>query len=289
MPTTRQLELFIAVAEAGSMRQAADNLGISQPSISKQIKALERAVGGELILRTRGGRATLSRLGVELLEDARNSVELHWRLLQRKGGGPGARPRIFLRSYLMDIIKKRLGEFETAGLPRDTSFVVSDDPGAVMAAGEVQPNWFAISGSVRMPITPHLVSQILSEQSCSVYASPQVARGLAEGSIRVADLPGLYPSRAFKLTPWLVAMMRQAGLDSGQHVYGSQFIDLLADQAAAGEGLAVFMDMHVRPLVEDGRLVRIARCPDPLLQVLQASPAADPALFARLGRALRAL
>ena len=289
MPTTRQLELFIAVAEAGSMRGAADKLAISQPSISKQIKALERAVGGELILRTRGGRATLSPLGVELLEDARNSVEMHRRLFERGGHGPAIRPRIYLRGYLMDLIKRRLSEFEAAGLPRDTSFVVSDDPASAMVKAEAAPNAFAIFGSVRLPASSGLISHVLSEQSCSVYASPQVARGLAEGTLRVAEIVGLYPSRAFKLTPWLITMMRQAGLDSGKHEFGSQFIDLLADRVAEGEGLSVFMDMHVRPLVEQGRLVPVARCPDPLLQVLQANPAADSEMFARLGRALRAL
>jgi DNA-binding transcriptional LysR family regulator len=287
MPTTRQLELFIAVADAGSMRKAADKLGISQPSISKQIKSLERSVGGELIVRTRGGHATLSPLGVELLGDARSSVELHRRFVQRKG--PGAPPRIYLRSYLLEIIKKNLDRFEAAGLPRDTSFVVSDDPLAVMATSDCPENSFAISGQVSLPASRAFVSHILVERTCSIYAAPAVAAALAEGSLAAGAVPHIYPSKEFKLTPWLRAMMRHAGFMSSREVYGRQFVELITEQVSNGEGLSVFMDYHVRSLVEEGRLVALAPCRDPLVQVLMADPAVDSALFTRLCRALQAL
>jgi hypothetical protein len=41
--------------------------------------------------------------------------------------------------------------------------------------------------------------------------------------------------------------------------------------------------------VKQGRLVALAPCPDPLLQVLMADPAVDSVLFTRLARALHAL
>jgi hypothetical protein len=58
---------------------------------------------------------------------------------------------------------------------------------------------------------------------------------------------------------------------------------------ANGEGLSVFMDFHVATMVKQGRLVALAPCPDPLLQVLMADPAVDSVLFTRLARALHAL
>ena len=289
MPTPRQLELFIAVAEAGSMRRAADELGISQPSISKQIKALERAVGGELIVRSRGGRATLSRLGAELLEDMRSSVAMHRRLVERQDGGTARRPQIFLRSFLLEIIKRRLSEFEAAGLPVDTSFVVSDDPLAVMAKAASARDSLAIFSSISLPATRDLITHVVLEQTCSVYAAPTLARDLSEGSLRIESVPTVYPSERFKLTPWLKSMMKHAGLDSGKEVFGPQFVDLVVEQIADGDGLAIFMDMHVKPLVDEGRLVPVARCRDSLFLVLQADPAVDPALFARVRAALRAL
>jgi len=287
MPTDRQLELFVAVAEAGSMRKAADRLGIAQPTISKQINALERSVGGELIKRSRGGRATLSPLGVELLEDARSSLELHRRLVRRSAIHKP--PRIYLRNYLLEIIKANLGKFEAAGLPADSSFIVSDDPLAVMATSDCPHNSFAISGRVRLPTSTEFVSHVLVERSCSVYAAPAVARALADGSVAVADLANLFPGKGFSLTPWLREMIRQAGYDSRREVYGSQFVELIAEQVANGEGLSVFMDFPVEPLVKQGRLVALAPCRESVLQVLMAHPAVDSALFTRLSRALHAL
>lgn len=291
MTTTRQLELFIAVADAGSMRKAADRLGISQPTISKQIRSLERSVGGPLIQRSRGGRAILSPLGLELLDEARSSVEMHRRFAQRCSGGP--RPhihvRIYLRSYLLEIIKKNLDRFEAAGLPRDTSFIVSDDPLAVMATSDSPEISFAISGQVSLPASREFISHVLVERSCSVYAAPELAAALADGSRAAGQVPHIYPSREFKLTPWLRSMMRHAGYSTCREDYGRQFVELIAEQVANGEGLSVFMDFHVRPMVEQGRLVALAPCRDPLLQVLMAHRTVDSALFSRLSRALRVL
>lgn len=287
MTTTRQLELFIAVADAGSMRKAADRLGISQPSISKQIKALERSVGGQLIQRLRGGRATLSPLGLELLADARSSVEMHRRLVRRSG--LPVSPRIYLRNYLLEIIKANLDKFEAAGLPPDTTFVVSDEPVAVMATSDCLETSFAISGRVTLPTNREFVSHVLVERSCSVYAAPQVAAALAAGALAAEDVPNLLPSKGFSLTPWLRAMLRETGYASSREVYGRQFVELIVERVADGEGVSVFMDFHVASMVEQGRLVALAPCPDPLLQVLMADPAVDSALFTRLARALHAL
>lgn len=287
MTTTRQLELFIAVADAGSMRKAADRLGISQPSISKQIKALERSVGGQLIQRLRGGRATLSPLGLELLADARSSVEMHRRLVRRSG--LPVSPRVYLRNYLLEVIKANLDKFEAAGLPPDTTFVVSDEPVEVMATSECPATSFAISGRVTLPTSREFVSHVLVERSCSVYAAPRVAASLAAGALVAEDVPNLLPSKGFSLTPWLRAMLRETGYASSREIYGRQFVELIAERVANGEGVSVFMDFHVASMVEQGRLVALAPCPDPLLQVLMADPAVDSALFTRLARALHAL
>lgn len=51
----RQYEYALTVAEEGSITAAADRLGLTQPSLSQQIGALEKQVGVRLFTRTRQG------------------------------------------------------------------------------------------------------------------------------------------------------------------------------------------------------------------------------------------
>jgi DNA-binding transcriptional LysR family regulator len=68
--TFRKLEVFVAVAELGNFRKAAERLGISQPSVSSQVKAMERYLGYELFDRRRGAPAELSAHGRSFLARA---------------------------------------------------------------------------------------------------------------------------------------------------------------------------------------------------------------------------
>jgi DNA-binding transcriptional LysR family regulator len=69
----RQLEYFVAVVEQGSFTAAAERLFVSQPSLSQQIAALERELGGQLLERLpRGVRVTAA--GEGLLAEARATL-----------------------------------------------------------------------------------------------------------------------------------------------------------------------------------------------------------------------
>ena len=63
----RRLEVFLAVAETGRFSQAADRLGIAQPSVSAHIAGLERQIGQSLFVRSPGRPPALSRAGQSLL------------------------------------------------------------------------------------------------------------------------------------------------------------------------------------------------------------------------------
>jgi DNA-binding transcriptional LysR family regulator len=69
----RQLQYFVAVVEEGSFTRAAQRLFVAQPSLSKQLAALEGEIGGPLIERlSRGVRLTPS--GRAFLPEARSAV-----------------------------------------------------------------------------------------------------------------------------------------------------------------------------------------------------------------------
>lgn len=80
MYTLRQIQMFEAVARRGSYSRAAEELGVSQPSVSVQVQELEKELGVELFARS-GRHTTLTEVGtifygksVKVLEDVEQSL-----------------------------------------------------------------------------------------------------------------------------------------------------------------------------------------------------------------------
>ncbi|MEU7581404.1 transcriptional regulator CynR [Streptomyces sp. NPDC041068] len=73
-PELRHLRYLLAVAEHGNFTRAAEELHISQPTLSQQIRQLERAVGVPLL--DRGGRTVrLTDAGAAYLPHARRALQ----------------------------------------------------------------------------------------------------------------------------------------------------------------------------------------------------------------------
>lgn len=70
LPTLKQLEYFVALADTGSFKSAAEHCGVSQPSLSIQLANLEKRFGQVLVERSRPG-VILTPAGREVLERAR--------------------------------------------------------------------------------------------------------------------------------------------------------------------------------------------------------------------------
>lgn len=83
----RHLRYFLAVAEAGSFSRAADRLGISQPSVSQQMRDLEAALRISLFQR-RGKRILLTPRGLIFQEHARGLLRQLENLLDELSSEP---------------------------------------------------------------------------------------------------------------------------------------------------------------------------------------------------------
>lgn len=59
----RRLEVFKTVVECGGVNAAANELGISQPSVSVHIRALEQEIGSPLFLREHGRTKRTTSIG----------------------------------------------------------------------------------------------------------------------------------------------------------------------------------------------------------------------------------
>lgn len=87
---TEQLECFVQVADNLSFRRAAEQLHVSQPTVSKQVASLEAELEGALFVRTTRS-VVLTALGESFLPDAREILRLSYaskgRARRKSGAG----------------------------------------------------------------------------------------------------------------------------------------------------------------------------------------------------------
>jgi DNA-binding transcriptional LysR family regulator len=77
---TRQLRAFCEVVERKSFSQAAERLGVTQPAVSLQVRALEKRLGTQLLDRS-GRRVEPTEAGVKLYKSAQRLLALEHEIL----------------------------------------------------------------------------------------------------------------------------------------------------------------------------------------------------------------
>jgi DNA-binding transcriptional LysR family regulator len=82
---TRQLAAFCAVVERRSFSQAAERLGVTQPAVSLQVRALEKRLGTQLLDRS-GRRVEPTEAGLRLYRGAQRLLSLEEQLLDEIAG-----------------------------------------------------------------------------------------------------------------------------------------------------------------------------------------------------------
>ncbi len=87
---TRQLATFCAVVERQSFSQAAERLGVTQPAVSLQVRALEDRLGQQLLDRS-GRRVEPTEAGRRLYRSAQRILQLEEQLLEDIAAADGDR------------------------------------------------------------------------------------------------------------------------------------------------------------------------------------------------------
>src|ERR1051325_1738906 len=77
---TRQLEAFCAVVELRSFSLAAERLGVTQPAVSLQVRALEKRLGSQLLDRS-GRRVVPTEAGERLYRGPQRLVQVEQHVL----------------------------------------------------------------------------------------------------------------------------------------------------------------------------------------------------------------
>jgi DNA-binding transcriptional LysR family regulator len=90
---TRQLAAFCAVVDRKSFSQAAEQLGVTQPAVSLQIRSLEKRLGERLVDRS-GRRVEPTEAGLRLYRSAQRMLALQQQLLEEVSGDGELRGRL---------------------------------------------------------------------------------------------------------------------------------------------------------------------------------------------------
>ena len=130
----RKLRYFVALAEKLHFGHAADRLGIAQPVLSRQIAALERELGVDLLTRS-SRRVELTPAGRQLAEDAHPLLATAGAAGQRARRAAAGRPALTVGFFVGDPIITLVRAFDA--VHRDTDIDAariywSDQPGALL-------------------------------------------------------------------------------------------------------------------------------------------------------------
>ena len=90
---SRQLRYFVAVAEAGNISRAAQKIFLTQPALSRQIKALEEEIG-QCLLERQAHSIRLTPYGETLLREGRELLQHADLMLERVRAAGGLRLRV---------------------------------------------------------------------------------------------------------------------------------------------------------------------------------------------------
>jgi DNA-binding transcriptional LysR family regulator len=188
-PELWQLRYFIAVAERLHFGRAAQALHISQPPLSRAIRALEERLGVALFVRSRR-RVELTAEGARLLEEARRLIGQLERAVQELRGmaaGEQGRLRIgFVSLADFSVLPGLLRGFKSAhpGVRLALREMLSPEQSAALAAGD-------LDFGLLLPPVPDTLEHMVVQRERFVAALPAQHRLARErGRLAMSALAG---------------------------------------------------------------------------------------------------
>ncbi|MET9291686.1 LysR substrate-binding domain-containing protein [Streptomyces sp. NPDC003077] len=240
----QQLRYFAAVADTRHFTRAAERVHVAQPSLSQQIRSLERELGAELFHRARG-HITLTDAGETLLPLARRILadadtarrEVQEVAQLRRGRLRLGAPPSLCASLVPDV----LSAFHAAypGVELVVREDGSQDLVRVLADGELDLALIITPLPVQAPALA--TGELLREELVVVSAPGRPAPVGRGRRFQVGDLrnqPLVMFRRGYDLREFTIAACRAAGFDPVFTVEGGE-MDAVLGFVRAGLGVAV--------------------------------------------------
>ncbi|MFC6062410.1 LysR family transcriptional regulator [Streptomyces ochraceiscleroticus] len=239
----QQLRYFAAVADTRHFTRAAEQEHVAQPSLSQQIRSLERELGAELFHRARG-HIMLTDAGETLLPFARRilaDADTARREVQEVAGLRRGRLRLgappsLCASVVPDVLRAFHDRYPGVDLQVHESG--SQDLVRVLAAGELD---LALVITPLPVQAPALTTAELLREELVLVSAPDAPPPVRRKYLRVDDLrdhPLVMFRRGYDLREFTVAACRAAGFEPVFTVEGGE-MDAVLGFVRAGLGSAV--------------------------------------------------
>ncbi len=246
------LETFCAVADAGSLSKAAEALHVTQPAVTRQIKALEAQLGAVLLARTPGG-VTLTPAGNAVLVHARQALAAvaACRTAAAETAGSGAGSRLRIGSglmFTMYLLPPVLAKFRERWPAVEIDLHPSHHGGALERLLAYEVDVALIGHDVQLPGARHIR---LFEDPVLLVAAPSA--GLAPDSNALQGAPLLVMPLDSGLRKETDRALAELGIAPRLVEYPT--IETLKTAVMLGMGPAVLPSSAVKAEVDAGRLI----------------------------------
>jgi DNA-binding transcriptional LysR family regulator len=250
--TLRQLEVFGSLAATRSFRGSAESLGISQASVSNQMKALEAQLGLTLFARRPGQRPTLTPDGMAFLDDLRAFQAAGEALAAHRRGSAEdsqVRYRVLVGQGILDgYIRPKLDRFFAANPQIELTFEAH--PPSRELARDVEDGRFdfgMIHQRADRPVAPNL--RQLALVSGGIYGHRKFAEGrqLPLPADLLNTLPFIMPLAASRQDGDGLKLFERYGIRPRRVIGHTQYYDVMAAMLERGVGISSFADAILPP------------------------------------------
>jgi len=252
--TLRQLEVFASLCATRSFRRSAESLGISQASVSNQMKSLEQQLGIALFARRPGQRPTLTAEGMAFLDDLRAFQAAAEDLAaHRRSSGDETeqhvRYRVLVGQGLLDhYIRPKLDRFFSSNPLIELTFEAH--PPSRQLSRDLEDGKFdfgMIHQRADRSVEPHLRQLALVRGG--IYGHRRFAEGrdLPLRAEELNALPFIMPLAASQQEEDILRLFDRYGIRPRRVIGHTQYYDVMAAMLERGVGISSFADAILPP------------------------------------------
>lgn len=262
--SARSLEIFVAVARAGTMSAAAQHLGLTQPAVSQMIGQIERALDVQLFDRSRRP-LTLTLQGATLLEPARAVVSGIDRFEKALSWSPNEQMPL-LRIGMLNSFAETIGPAVLVQLRKVAAQLKIDSGFSATRVRAVADREFdfviTTDESPPLPdiqVVPVMTEPFLVVAPASYPADPLALKPLSEALDLIRFGRDPFMNSRFDQT------LRAWGI-SPNHRYQMDTQAAVLEMVAAGIGWTILPPLSVYRAIARGAPIRVAPYPEPSMQ-----------------------